>query len=61
MEEITKEDLDILEDLIHDAQSYYNCYNYYDHCSPGQLDEAENKAGKGLAIIYKLREKLEEK
>lgn len=60
MEEITKEDLDILESVISDAQSYYNQPAYYDHCSLEGLKEAEGKAHRAMYIIDLLRDKLGE-
>lgn len=58
--DITKEDLDLLEEIISDAQSYYECYNFYDHCSVGECDRKAEQAGKAAYIISQFRDELDE-
>jgi len=59
MDDITKEELDLLEEVVNDAQSYYNCYNFYDHCSREECERKEKQAYRAIYIVSKLREKLE--
>ena len=59
MDDITTEDLELLEEIVRDAQSYYNCYNFYDHCSLEECNLKADQAGQAMYIISKLRDKLE--
>lgn len=59
MEKITKEDIENLESVILDAQSYYHQPSYYDHCaSLDELSAAENKVYRALRIINVLENRL---
>ncbi len=59
MDDITAEDLELLEEIVRDAQSYYECYSFYDNCSLKECNRKAAQAGRAMYIISLLRDKLE--